>query len=147
MSLVIQILLGKEDNPPSDLLQACPAPQTPQPWVIPQYQQQQNGYQRKNQSGPRNNSKGKNVHFDPVPIPYGQILSHLIQKGMVEPRSLPPVALPYPPHFDVNARCEYHAGSLGHNLEKCRAFKYKVQELIDRKLLTFKEESHGHPSP
>ncbi|PNX57028.1 gag/pol polyprotein [Trifolium pratense] len=66
---------------------------------------------------------------------------------MVKPRSLPPVALPYPPHFDANARCEYHAGSLGHNLEKCRAFKYKVQELIDRKLLTFKEESHGHPSP
>ncbi|MCI97752.1 hypothetical protein A2U01_0119053, partial [Trifolium medium] len=31
----------------------------------------------------------------------------------------------------MNVRCDYHAGSSGHNVENCRAFKYKVQELID----------------
>jgi hypothetical protein len=50
------------------------------------------------------------------------------------------VAPPYPPHFDNNARCEYHAGAPGHNIESCKAFKYKVQELLDRKLISFKEE-------
>ncbi|MCI79330.1 hypothetical protein A2U01_0100601 [Trifolium medium] len=62
---------------------------------------------------------------------------------MVEPRSLPPIAPPYPPHFNANARCGYHDGLPGHSLENCRAFKYNVQELIDHKLLSFKEESRS----
>jgi hypothetical protein len=51
----------------------------------------------------------RNVHFDPIPIPYGQILPYLIQKGMVEPRTLNPVQPPYPPGYDENATCDYHA--------------------------------------
>ncbi|PNX60195.1 hypothetical protein L195_g060065, partial [Trifolium pratense] len=83
------------------------------------------GYQWKNQSGPRNNSKRKNVHFDPVPMSYGQILPYLIDKGMVEPKPLKPMVPPYPSNFDVNARCDYHAGSPGHDIESCKAFKSK----------------------
>jgi hypothetical protein len=96
--------------------------------------------QKESRPGAQNNSEKKNVHFDPVPMPYGQILPYLIQKGMVEPKSLPPKVPPYPSYFDVNAKCEYHAGSPGHTIENCKGFKYKVQELIDRKLLSFKEE-------
>jgi hypothetical protein len=59
---------------------------------------------------------------------------------MVELKPLPPKVPPYPSYFDVNAKCEYHAGSPGHTIENCKGFKYKVQELIDRKLLSFKEE-------
>ncbi|XP_045802583.1 uncharacterized protein LOC123896210 [Trifolium pratense] len=118
-----------------------PLPQ--QPLVIPQqnHHQQQNGYPRKYQDGPKSNHKRRHTHFDHVPIPYGQILPYLIQKGMVELKPLPPVTPPYPPGFDENARCDYHDGAPGHNIENCRGFKHKVQELIDRKLLSFKEES------
>ncbi|MCI45498.1 gag-pol polyprotein, partial [Trifolium medium] len=60
------------------------------------------------------------MHFDPEPMSYGQILPYLIQKGLVEPRHLPPAKQPYPLGFDMNARCDYHAGSPGHNVENCR---------------------------
>jgi hypothetical protein len=96
--------------------------------------------QHESRSRPQNNSEKKNIHFDPVPMPYGQILPYLIQKGLVEPKPLPPKVPPYPLYFDINAKCEYHAGSPGHTIENCKGFKYKVQELIDRKLLSFKEE-------
>jgi hypothetical protein len=107
------------------------------------HRQQQNVHQQKDPTSlERKNMPFDQVRFDPIPMSYGQILPYLIQKGMVEPRPLPPAKLPYPPSFDVNASCDYHAGSPGHDVESCRAFKYKVQELIDRKLLSFKEESH-----
>ncbi|KAK2374878.1 hypothetical protein QL285_075811 [Trifolium repens] len=95
------------------------------------------GHQR-NQHGPR--KERRNVHYDRIPIPYGHILPHLLQKGLVQLKPLDPVSPPYPPGFDENARCDYHNGSLGHNIENCRGFKHKVQELIDQKLLTFKED-------
>ncbi|MCH89406.1 gag-protease polyprotein, partial [Trifolium medium] len=121
--------------------QLHPIPSPQQPLMIPQqnHQQQQGGYQQRNQSGPRNTYEKKIVHFDPVPMPYDQILPYLVQKGMVELKPLKPLVPPYPPFFDENARCDYHAGSSGHNIGNCRAFKLKVQELIDRKLLSFKE--------
>ncbi|MCI01878.1 gag-pol polyprotein [Trifolium medium] len=109
--------------------QAYPMPPPQQPLM--NHQQQQNGYPQKHQSGPRNNYERKNVHFDHVPMPYGQILPYLIQKGMIEQKP------PYPPNFDVNARCDYHVGSPVHSIENGKAFKYKVQEFIDRKLLSF----------
>ncbi|MCI52414.1 gag-protease polyprotein [Trifolium medium] len=62
---------------------------------------------------------------------------------MVQPKPLPPLAPPYPLGFNENARCNYHAGSPGHNIENCRGFKHKVQELVDRKLILFKKESHS----
>ncbi|MCI57117.1 gag-pol polyprotein [Trifolium medium] len=62
---------------------------------------------------------------------------------MVEPIPLPPAKQPYPPGFDMNARCDYHAGSPGHRIEDCRAFKLKVQELIDLQLILFKKEPHS----
>ncbi|PNX54459.1 gag-pol polyprotein, partial [Trifolium pratense] len=99
---------------------------------------------KKNQQSPeRKNVPFNQMHFDRIPVLYDQILPYLIQKGLVEPRPLPPIKQPYSPGFDINVRCDYHAGSPGHSVEDCRAFKYKVQELIDRKLLSFKKESRS----
>ncbi|KAK2396167.1 hypothetical protein QL285_057834 [Trifolium repens] len=142
MNLIIQIILRKEGDPSSSSPQVYTAPQ---PWVIPPSQQKpcqqrHNGYLQENQSRPESSHRKRNVHFDPIPIPNGQILPYLIQKGLVDPKPLPPKVPPYPSYFDVNAKCEYHAGSPGHTIENCKGFKYKVQELIDRKLLSFKEE-------
>jgi hypothetical protein len=141
MNLIIQILLRKEGDPLPDSPKAYKAPQ---PWVIPPSQQQlcqqqDNGYSQKSQTGPENRSKRKNGHFDLVPVPYDQILPYLVQKGMVELKPLRPMVPPYPPFFYESAKCDYHAGSPGHNIENCRAFKSKVQELVDRKLLPFKK--------
>jgi len=63
---------------------------------------------------------------------------------------------PYPRNYDPNAKCEYHGGVVGHSIENCRQFKYKVQQLIDAGWLTFQEDkpnveknpfsSHASPS-
>lgn len=47
----------------------------------------------------------------------------------------PPAVLP--PGYDANARCEFHYGAPGHSIENCKALKYKVQDLIDSKAITF----------
>lgn len=75
---------------------------------------------------PRNNDEKKVVHFDLVPIPYSQILPYLIQKGCVTPKAFIPMIPPYSPNFDVNSRCEYHAGLFGNATDNCKALKYKV---------------------
>src|ERR1044072_5688729 len=68
---------------------------------------------------------------------YTSLLPYLIQDGRVVTRKLKPVPGPPKPWFNENAKCAFHANSPGHTTEDCFAFKCKVQELIDRKLLTF----------
>ncbi|PNX79654.1 coatomer subunit zeta-3, partial [Trifolium pratense] len=77
--------------------------------------------------------------FDPIPVPYSQLLPYLVHGGMVIPRALKPMTPPFPAWYDANSKCEFHAGTEGHATDNCRAFKHKVQELLDKKLLTFKE--------
>ncbi|KAK2372789.1 hypothetical protein QL285_073883 [Trifolium repens] len=81
--------------------------------------------------------------FDSIPIPYGQLFPHLVRNRMVIPRALKPITAPFPIWYDLKANCEYHSGAEGHTVDDCIAFKYKVQELIDQKLLTFKK---GEPN-
>ncbi|KAL5162536.1 hypothetical protein HKD37_07G019639 [Glycine soja] len=47
---------------------------------------------------------------------------------------------PYPKWYDPGAKCEYHSGAPGHNIDSCRPFKYKVQHLISVGWLSFQEE-------
>ncbi|KAK2427441.1 hypothetical protein QL285_026023 [Trifolium repens] len=76
---------------------------------------------------------------EPIPMPCCRLLSYLVHNGMVTPRALKPMIAPFPAWYDPKAKCEFHLGAEGHTIDKCKAFKYKVQELIDQKLLTFKE--------
>lgn len=55
------------------------------------------------------------------------------------PRSLPLLPKPYPYWYDLNSHCEYHEGAPGHSLDGCITLKAKVRELINRKILSFKE--------
>ena len=82
--------------------------------------------------------------FDPIPVPYSQLLPYLVHNRMVTPRALKPMTAPFPAWYNSEAKCEFHEGAEGHTVDNCIAFKYKVQELIDQKLLTFKEE--GEPN-
>jgi hypothetical protein len=77
--------------------------------------------------------------FNPVPMPYSQLLPHLIHGGRVKPNALKPMTAPFPSWYDVNANCDYHAGTEGHFTDNCTAFKYKVQELINKKFLYFRD--------
>ncbi|KAA0066746.1 uncharacterized protein E5676_scaffold384G00790 [Cucumis melo var. makuwa] len=50
-----------------------------------------------------------------------------------------PIQPPYPKWYDSNARCDYHAGGVGHSTENCLALKRKVQSLINVGWLSFKK--------
>ncbi|KAK2443920.1 hypothetical protein QL285_014983 [Trifolium repens] len=77
--------------------------------------------------------------FDPIPVSYSQLLAYLVHNGMVTPISSLPRNPPFPAWYDPKAKCAYHADAEGHSTENCWVFKNKVQELIDKKLLSFKE--------
>ncbi|XP_058775445.1 uncharacterized protein LOC131649706 [Vicia villosa] len=67
-------------------------------------------------------------------------------------RKLRPMPPPIPgkatPNFRPNERCEFHANSPGHTLEKCWAFRHKVQDLIESREIAFdKPNVKTNPMP
>src|SRR3954469_10672049 len=87
--------------------------------------------------------------FDPLPTSKSEILKHLLNEQLVELRPMPP---PIPgktmPNFKANERCEFHANSPGHTLEKCWAFRHKVQDLIESGEIAFdKPNVKTNPMP
>ncbi|RDX74640.1 hypothetical protein CR513_45587, partial [Mucuna pruriens] len=72
---------------------------------------------------------------------YAKLMPHLILNSLIVTVPLKPVQPPYPKSYNYNAKCEYHAGVVGHATKKCWGLKYKVQDLIDMRWLSFKE--HG----
>ena len=75
--------------------------------------------------------------FDIVPMTYGQLFPQLLKLSLVEPKPLKPVIPPYFADFDPKVQCDYHAGELGHSIEDYRAFKEKLQHLLDAKDINF----------
>ncbi|RDY07339.1 hypothetical protein CR513_08569, partial [Mucuna pruriens] len=63
---------------------------------------------------------------------------------------LKPLEPPYARSYDPNARCDYHGGAIGHATERCWSLKHKVQNLLDDRLLGFKDKGpnvHSNPLP
>ncbi|XP_050876852.1 uncharacterized protein LOC127080578 [Lathyrus oleraceus] len=116
-----------------------------QPWIVPYTNQRSRGqgYQNQhlNQHRPRNNLERRNAPLDPIPMSYSQLLPCLIQSSIVEPKSLRPLSEPYPPGYDPDVQCGYHAETIWHSTEDCNAFKAKVQQLIDKRYISFLEGS------
>lgn len=50
---------------------------------------------------------------------------------------LKPILPPYPLGHDHNTRCDFHASAPGHSVENFKELKYKVQELIVSKEISF----------
>ncbi|XP_050876947.1 uncharacterized protein LOC127080679 [Lathyrus oleraceus] len=50
---------------------------------------------------------------------------------------MPPLTNKVRVNFNANARCDYHSGGVGQDVENCWALKYKVQELLDSKTVQF----------
>ncbi|XP_061344611.1 uncharacterized protein LOC133290532, partial [Gastrolobium bilobum] len=78
-----------------------------------------------NQRRTPNNQERKPFKFDPIPMSYTELSPHLIQSSLVVPCPMKPLEPPYPRGFDVNAKCDYHAGIMGHSTENCNALKFK----------------------
>ncbi|XP_058783919.1 uncharacterized protein LOC131658668 [Vicia villosa] len=74
--------------------------------------------------------------FDPIPMTYAQVFPYLLDLKLLQ---LTTLAIPakLPASWDANARCEFHSGSPGHNIENCKALKHKVRDLIDSKAIEF----------
>ncbi|KAL4021671.1 hypothetical protein IC575_020477 [Cucumis melo] len=70
---------------------------------------------------------------------YIELLRQLIQNRQLALIPMIPIRPPYPKWFDSNARCDYHAGGVGHSTENCLALKRKVQSLINAGWLSFKK--------
>ncbi|KAL5153334.1 hypothetical protein HKD37_19G052913 [Glycine soja] len=78
--------------------------------------------------------------FTPLPMTYKDLLPSLIanQLAVVTPGKV--FQPPFPKWYDPNVTCKYHGGAPGHSIEKCLAFKHKVQHLIDAGWLTFQKD-------
>ncbi|XP_050919089.1 uncharacterized protein LOC127136591 [Lathyrus oleraceus] len=68
---------------------------------------------------------------------YSHIIPYLFRGSLVQLRKLGPPPTVLPPGYDANARCEFHSGTPGHSIKNYKALKYKVQDLIDSKAITF----------
>jgi hypothetical protein len=112
-----------------------------QSWFTPHPNQQAQGPRYQKQHRLQNNLERRNDPRHPVFMTYSQLLQPLIQNSLVVPKSLKPVPQPYPPGYNPNEKCGYHAGSEGHSTEDCDAFKAKVQQLIDKRYIGFQEGS------
>ncbi|KAH1247086.1 hypothetical protein GmHk_06G017056 [Glycine max] len=78
--------------------------------------------------------------FTPLPMTYEDLLPSLIANHLAVVTPGKVLQPPFPKWYDPNATCKYHGGVPGHSIEKCLAFKYKVQHLIDAGWLTFQED-------
>jgi len=96
------------------------------------------------------NRDKKVVNFTPIPMNYTKLLLDLLYNNLIEVCPTMHVRPPYPKNYDVNSRCDYHAGASGHSTEACRALKRKVRSFIDLRRLIFHEghlDVEGNPLP
>ncbi|KAL5172670.1 hypothetical protein HKD37_16G045380 [Glycine soja] len=79
-------------------------------------------------------------NFPPISMAYSELWPSLLENHLVV--AIPGKVLqpPYPKWYDPGAKCVYHSGVPGHNIDSCIPFKYKVQHLISAGWLSFQEE-------
>nr|KYP33674.1 hypothetical protein KK1_045461 [Cajanus cajan] len=91
------------------------------------------------------NGAGKKKEGDTNAVTFNSLRSYtelfplLLQNSLVVPCPMKPIEPPYPRGYDINAKCDYHAGAIGHSIENCRALKTKVQTKAG--WLKFKEDN------
>ncbi|XP_050889426.1 uncharacterized protein LOC127094663 [Lathyrus oleraceus] len=124
-------------QPPTYAIPAAPQQVPGQPPA--QYQQpyapRPNNYQQypPGQQRPRRQER----RLDPLPMSCSQLLNHLLNCSLIKLREAKPPPSPLPPGYDANARCEFHTGAPDHTLDNCKTFRYKVQDLLDSKAISF----------
>ncbi|KAL5158991.1 hypothetical protein HKD37_15G043359 [Glycine soja] len=79
-------------------------------------------------------------NFSPIPMAYSELWPSLLENHLVVAIPGKVFQPPYPKWYDPGAKCVYHSGAPGHNIDSCIPFKYKVQHLISADWLAFQEE-------
>ncbi|GKV02505.1 hypothetical protein SLEP1_g14938 [Rubroshorea leprosula] len=79
-------------------------------------------------------------HFNKLPLSYTEVFQQLVAAGLVTPVPMVPLNPPFPTWYNPQARCEYHSGGVGHDLENCLALKHRIQDLIDAEELQIASE-------
>ncbi|KAL5191316.1 hypothetical protein HKD37_04G010609 [Glycine soja] len=79
-------------------------------------------------------------NFSLIPMAYSELWPSLLENHLVVAISRRVFQPPYPKWYDPGAKCAYHSGAPGNNIDSCRPFKYKVQHLINAGWLSFQEE-------
>ncbi|KAL5165808.1 hypothetical protein HKD37_18G050877 [Glycine soja] len=66
-------------------------------------------------------------NFPPIPMAYSELWPSLLENHLVV--AIPGKVLqpPYPKWYDPGAKCVYHSGVPGHNIDSCILFKYKEE--------------------
>ncbi|XP_058776649.1 uncharacterized protein LOC131650968 [Vicia villosa] len=102
----------------------------------------QNQNRQRNQNIPQRNQQKEDRHIDPIPMTYAQLWPYLIEKKAIAPRPTRPAKFPFPKEYNPNVKCDFHDGITGHSIEDCNILKEKVQDLVDKKILCFKDIGH-----
>ncbi|XP_039683827.1 uncharacterized protein [Medicago truncatula] len=97
----------------------------------PQFQPYQQQYQQKpRQQAPR-------TKFDPIPMKYAELFPDFLKRNLVQTKPPPPMPKKLPARFRADLSFVFHQGALGHDIERCYAFKNAVQDLFEAGLLPF----------
>ncbi|XP_058766882.1 uncharacterized protein LOC131640501 [Vicia villosa] len=117
-----------------------------QPWAASPHNSSQNAPQnqnrQRNQNIPQRNQQKEDRRIDPIPMTYAQLWPYLVEKKAIAPRPTRLAKFPFPKEYNPNAKCDFHSGISGHSIEDCNILKEKVQDLVDKKILCFKDVGH-----
>ena len=114
----------------------------------PQQQRQQPFQQRQQRVGYQIRGRAQDRQFDRPPVSYAFLFKKLQDLGLVQTRTLAPLRPDQrPASYDENAKCEFHSGAPGHNIENCKAFKHTVQDLVDSKAINFAPSPNVNANP
>ncbi|XP_050918568.1 uncharacterized protein LOC127135999 [Lathyrus oleraceus] len=86
------------------------------------------------------NNFGNRPQIDKILVSYVETVPYLIHVRAIVPKEIPAAFPPFRPKHDPNASCAYHVGYIRHSTEDCWTLKYKVQDLINKEILSFSEE-------
>ncbi|XP_058008208.1 uncharacterized protein LOC131182875 [Hevea brasiliensis] len=76
----------------------------------------------------------------PLPMPLSDIYRYLQSINQILPVPIDPIQPPYPRWYDANAKCDYHAGVIGHSIDNCFKFRGVVNALIRNGWLKIEDE-------
>ncbi|KAI5403379.1 hypothetical protein KIW84_050810 [Lathyrus oleraceus] len=90
----------------------------------------------------------KDRQFEEPPVTYTLLFKRLRDLGLVRPRILIPIEQQRrPANYDESAKCEFHSGAPGHNIEGCRAFKHIIQDMVDSKTISLAQIMNEDVNP
>ena len=78
---------------------------------------------------------------------YSQLWPYLVYSKAIEPRPTQPKTSNFLAGYNPNVKCDFHSGVVGHSIEDRKVLKEKVQDLIDKKVLTFVDAPQVIPIP